>query len=52
MKGDLRLVCSDYNAAFEDLIKRDKAVSIHHRNIQKVDLEMFKVKHNFCPEIM
>ena len=22
---------------------------IHHRNIQKVAIEMFKVKHNLCP---
>ena len=48
----LRLVYNDYIASFEDLLKRDNSVSIHHRNIQKVALEMFKVKHNLCPEIM
>ena len=27
-------------------------VSIHHRNIQKVAIEMFKVKNNLCPEVI
>ena len=52
MKRSLRLVYNDYIASFEDLLKRDNSVSIHHRNIQKIALEMFKVKHNLCPEIM
>ena len=42
---------NDYNPSFEDLLKRDNSVLIHHRNIQNVALEMFKVKHNVCPEI-
>ena len=31
---------------------RDKSVSIHHRNIQKVAIEMFKVKNNLCPDFI
>ena len=30
----------------------DGSVSIHHRNIQKVAVEMFKIKNGLCPEIM
>ena len=40
----LRLVYEDYVTSFEDLLIKDKSVSIHHRNIQKVAIEMFKVK--------
>ena len=46
----LRLVYDDYITSFEDLLIRDKSVSIHHRNIQTVAIEMFKVKNNLCPE--
>ena len=45
----LRLVYDDYTASFEDLLSRDESVSIHHRNIQKVAIEMFKVKHDLSP---
>ena len=46
----LRLVYEDYTSSFNDLLVKDKSVCIHHRNIQKVAIEMFKVKHNMCPE--
>ena len=45
----LRLVYDDYTTSFEELLSKDKSVSIHHRNIQKVAVEMFKVKHDLCP---
>ena len=42
----LRLVYNDYTNTFEDLLVNDKSVSIHHYNIQRVAIEMFKVKNN------
>ena len=48
----LRLVYDDYVTSFENLLTRDKTVKIHHRNIQKVAIEMFKVKNNLCPEFI
>ena len=48
----LRLVYEDYSSSFEELLTRDKSVCIHHLNIQKVAIEMFKVKYKLCPEIM
>ena len=48
----LRLVYHDYITSFEDLLIRDKSVTIHHRNIQEVAIEMFKVKNNLCPEFI
>jgi hypothetical protein len=47
----LRIVYDDYTASFEDLLKRNNSVCIHHRNIQLVAVEMYKVKHDLCPEL-
>ena len=48
----LRIVYDDYDTTLEDLLKKDNSVSIHHRNVQKVSIEMLKVKHNLCPEFI
>ena len=48
----LRLVYDDYENSFEYLLKQDNSVSIHHRNIQIVAIEMYKVVHKLCPSIM
>ena len=48
----LRMVYEDYTSSFQELLKKNGSVSIHHRNIQLLVTEMFKVKHNLCPEIM
>ena len=37
---------------FQDTWKEDNSVSIHHRNIQALATEMFKVKNNIAPGIM
>ena len=47
----IRLVYDDITS-FEGLLIKDNSVSIHHRNIQKVAIEMFKVKNNTCPEFI
>ena len=48
----LRMVYRDYISSFEELLIKDESVCIHHRNIQLVAVEMFKVKNDFCPEII
>ena len=48
----LRMTYGDRSSSFEDLLKKDNSVSIHHRNIQALVTEMFKVKNNIAPEIM
>ena len=48
----LRLVYDDYMTPFEELLFKDKSVSIHHRNLQKVAIEMFKVKNELCPSFI
>ena len=43
-KKTLRIVYKDYISSFENILKRDKSVTIHHRNIQSLAIELFKVK--------
>ena len=47
----LRLIYSDNKSSYENLLEKDNSVSIHHKNIQALANEMFKVKHKLCPEI-
>ena len=51
-KRALRLVYDDYVSSFSDLLKKDKSVSVHHRNIQFLATEMFKVFHNMSLPFM
>ena len=48
----LRLVYKDQDSSFEQLLQRDNSFSIHHRNLQKLATEMYKVKHNLSPSFM
>ena len=36
---------------YENLLENDNSVSIHHKNIQALAIEMFKVKHKLCRDI-
>ena len=45
----LRLVYKDDNLTFHQLLEKDKSVTIHERNIQKLAIEMYKVKNNLSP---
>ena len=48
----LRTTYGDKSSSFQDLLKKDNSVSIHHRNIQALATEIFKVKNNIAPEII
>ena len=48
----LRITYGDKSSSFEDLLEKDNSVSIHHRNIQALPTEMFKVKNNIALESM
>ena len=47
----LRLIYSDKKSSYENLLQKDNSISIYHKNIQALAIEMFKVKHMLCPEI-
>ena len=48
----LRIVYNDYSSSFEDLLNKDKSVTIHQRNLQQLAIEIFKVKIGIAPIIM
>ena len=48
----LRIVYRDYESSFEDLLKKDKSLTFHHRNIHQVAIEMFKIKEGLSPPFM
>ena len=49
----LRLVYKDEeNLSSDDLLKKDKSVSIHQRNLQILATEIYKTRNDLGPEIM
>ena len=48
----LRLIHNDKLPSYEELLKKDGSVSIHHKNIQSLAIEIFQVKHGQSPEIV
>ena len=48
----LRLVYKDYTRTFDELLLKDNSFRIHHRNLQKLAIEIFKVKLGLASEIM
>ena len=48
----LRIVYLDYSTTFIELLKKDGSVTVHHRNIQAVAIEMYKVVNDLGPNIM
>ena len=48
----LRLMYQNRNLSFDELLKLDKLVSIHYRNLQYLLVEIYKVKMGLSPPIM
>ena len=48
----LRIVYKDYRSSFAKLLSEDKSFTLHHKNVQKLAIEMYKIKNELCPKIM
>ena len=48
----LRITYKDKSSTFQELLEKDNSVSIHHRNVQKLATEIYKVLHGFSPSIL
>ena len=48
----LRIIYNDKQSSYEELLIKDGKVSIHHRSIQTLANEMFKVKNELYLEII
>ena len=45
----LRLVYNEENLSFQELLDLDKSVTVHHKNLQKLAVEMYKIKTELSP---
>ena len=48
----LRIVYKDFNSSFQELLTENSSLNIHHRNLQKLVTEIFKVKNGLSPELI
>ena len=46
------MVYSDHKTSFSELLKIDKSVTIHQKNLQYLLIEIYKVKKGISPTIM
>ena len=51
-KRCLKIIYSDKQSSFNELLNKDSSVSIHIRNIQRLAIEMFKICERLAPPIM
>ena len=48
----MKLTYKDHKSSFKQLLKKDHSMTVHHKNLQVLVTEIFKVKINFAPDIM
>ena len=48
----LKIVYNNHSSIFEDLLVKDNSVSIHHRNIRLLAIELYKTKDNLSSQLM
>ena len=44
-KQTLRIVYKDYKSSFAELLSADKLFTVHHKNVKKPAIKMYKVKN-------
>ena len=48
----LRIVYKNDKSTFQELLVKDESVTIHQRNLQRLAIEMFKIKNHLSPQPM
>ena len=48
----LRLTYKDNQSSFQELLEKDHSVTVHHKNLQALVTEIFKVKNDLARDIM
>ena len=48
----LRIVYNDHSSTSEDLLAKDNSISIHHKNILLLAIELYKAKNNLSFQLM
>ena len=48
----LSITYKDKSSTFQELLEKDNSVSIHHRNVQKLAIQIYKVLHSLSPPIL
>ena len=48
----LRITYGDQKSTFQELLIKDNSVSVHHRNLQVLATEVFKIRNNMTPEFL
>ena len=48
----LRIVYDNYISPFEDLLEKSGSISIHHRNLQLLAIEIYKTLRDLLPSFM
>ena len=48
----LRIVYNDNKSSFQELLDKDKCVTIHVKNVRVLAVEMFKVSNNYSTSLM
>ena len=51
-KRALRITYQDHISTFQELLNKGNSVSIHHRNLQALATEMFKIHRGLSPDIL
>ena len=48
----LKIIYGDKTSSFNELLRKDNFVSIHHKNLQALAIEMYKISNHMFPTII
>ena len=48
----LRIIYRDEHSTFDELLSQDNSITIHHRNIRTLAVEMYKIQQGLSPDFM